>query len=690
MKKKVCAMLSAALLLSLAACGQPPAETLPTGTEPQPSEDPAAVWEGMAGSDTAILEKLKQAAAGSSFTYNGKAPVIDSCVTFEQPIPYRKVTGHFEGTKDRFAFYFPATFEGRFFQRLYPLEDENASEEIISFGAENGGYTVKSNSGSSYQLDAAAAALSRTIAAAYYQMDAQTHIFGYAYGGSGGSYQVIGAAENTTGVWDGFVPYITGLPTAIPNYFFTRAYARFFLEDKADAIEKEMNPGGSGDPYSVLETDLEKQIFKEVTDLGIPLRAWEDAEYVLRLDQGPEYLLGFAGTASAIDSSYVTDFWTKEGYLGTENSALGEAFRQARIVHDATILSVEYSGGRPTRLLLDYVPENLSKCTYQFVLLDKDGNECGELSGTLNGETGEFVLSGNNSGSLLLALKEGAQIRMDNSYFLAYLAYARYQVPKDPSYYAWDQYRDADGSPLYPQRINLGGIIADSQSGGALYDGHFDGKMIMVGNLLDCDAYVWDCDWYSKNVQSFYGDAYEGKFRLWYNDHADHIEFGPRSERLVQYDGIVERALIDLSDWVEKGIEPAQSTAYTLVGSQIEVPENANERHGVQPVVDLEVAQAKLITIHAGDTVDFCGLAQVPDGQGSVIQVEWDFLGNGSFETAEFGAPSPEISVTASYQYLNPGTYYAALRVTSEKNGNTNTTHANVENLDRVCIVVLP
>jgi hypothetical protein len=48
-------------------------------------------------------------------------------------------------------------------------------------------------------------------------------------------------------------------------------------------------------------------------------------------------------------------------------------------------------------------------------------------------------------------LRPGDQVRVDNSNFLAAQTYHRHQVP-DASFKPYDQFRGADGKPLYPQR----------------------------------------------------------------------------------------------------------------------------------------------------------------------------------------------------------------------------------------------
>ena len=222
-------------------------------------------------------------------------PVIDTETDVTSPVPLHKVSGHFEGTSVRFNFYFPPKrqWQGRFFHKVYPLQDENATDQDVSFGADSGAYTVQINGGSGYRADAAAAKFSKTVASAFYGKPGKK-IYGYIWGGSGGSYQTIGAIENSTGVWDGAVPFVVAVPTSIPNNFFVRTFARLVLEDKAPQIADAVRPGGSGHPYAGL-TAVQRAVLHEVTKMGVPLRAWDDYPYLLGLT-APDGLLGFAGT----------------------------------------------------------------------------------------------------------------------------------------------------------------------------------------------------------------------------------------------------------------------------------------------------------------------------------------------------------------------------------------------------------
>ncbi|MFD2329340.1 PKD domain-containing protein [Cohnella sp. GCM10020058] len=616
-------------------------------------------------------------------------PVIDSETDLAKPVPHHKVSGHFEGTDKKFAFYFPAKskFAGRFFQNVYPLQDERATDVNVSFGADSGAYTVQTNGGGGYRVDAAAAKFSKTVAADYYGWPGR--IYGYIYGGSGGSYQTIGALEGSEGVWDGAVPYITGVPTSIPNNFFIRAFARFVLEKKAPQIADAVSPGGSGNPYAGLNS-MEKAVLQEVTKLGVPLRAWEDYNYLLGLHDA-EGLLGFLTVLRSIDPSFVEDFWNKPGYLGTEQSALGELFRSSKVDTASTIAIVARDAQNAvTSFKLDQVPALTTPAYWlDFTLLAADGTTpVGKLSGSIDPATKVFTIGAGNAENVLSSVGAGAKLKIDNRWYLAALSYHRHQVPKALSYTAWNAFRAADGTPIYPQRpMEIGPMITQSVSGGAAYDGNIHAKVIMVVNLFDMDAYPWNADWYSARVKESLGNRYDDNFRVWYNDNADHIS-PARTPRLVQYDGLLQQALRDVSAWVEKGGAPARSTKHEVAGGQVTVPAKATERYGIQPVVDLTVGGVARIDVVAGQTVTLTAKIQAPPGSGKIVRTEWDLTGTGDYKTWAFGAPRPTANLSMKFKYAKPGTYYPAVRVTSQREGDTKTPFALIQNLDRVRIVV--
>lgn len=264
-------------------------------------------------------------------------PIIDSETEETAPVPHHRVHGHFEGTNVQFNIYLhaqteKAQWDGRFFQFTYPIAFPGspptslADDRAIGFALSSGGYAVQAGTSFvslGYRHSAAAAKFAETVAARYYGSDRP--IFGYLYGPSGGSFQTVGAAENTTGVWEGFVPLVQAVPQPTSYNFLGRAAAQLILGDKADQIQAALLPGGSGDPYEGLD-EAERVMLQELHALGIPWKGWEYPDYLLgRSDQYPN---GLASSAPlSYDPTYADDFWNTPGYLGTENSPLGVRVR---------------------------------------------------------------------------------------------------------------------------------------------------------------------------------------------------------------------------------------------------------------------------------------------------------------------------------------------------------------------------
>jgi len=219
-------------------------------------------------------------------------PFIDIDEWREAPVPHRYVHGGFASNSTRFSLYLPPAeqYQGRFFQHFTPVPDsENLAqsatgqEDRIGFSIASGAYFLETNGGgevsvpgggdptySAFRANAACAEYSRTVAR---EMYGEHRVYGYAYGGSGGAYRTIAAAENTDGVWDGFVPYVPGSPMAIPNVFCVRMHAMRILRDKFDGIVDALDAGGSGDALAGLNGE-ERAAFVEVTRMGFPPRSW--------------------------------------------------------------------------------------------------------------------------------------------------------------------------------------------------------------------------------------------------------------------------------------------------------------------------------------------------------------------------------------------------------------------------------
>jgi hypothetical protein len=602
-------------------------------------------------------------------------PEADVTVTF------RYVHGGFTGTPALFSMHFPLTaevYQGRFFQFTYPTWDENRTPQTIVFAISHGAYAVATNNGGigGYRVNAAAATYSRTIAAQMYGASAPTR--GYLYGASGGGFQTLGSMQNTSGVWQGAVPMVPGVPNAAPSFMAMQLLGLRVLGDKLPGIVDAVAPGGSGDPYADLNAE-QRAALREATLLGFPLRGWWQHEW---FNGGG--LMELMPLLYMLDPTYVDDFWADPGYAGSEPSV-----RDARIQHDATVTSV---AGAPTnQLVLSSVPAGSLLAAE---LRITKGAAAGHSIPIVRVRGNTLSFGPNANGEVLRAIQPGDLVQIDNSYALAIEYSPRYQVP-GPDQYGWDQFRGEDGKPLYPQRSSLMGLQVAEMSGGAVPDGHFDGKMIMLVSTIDIQAFPWSADWYQAKVLAAKGETLNDSYRLWFMDNAGHtalweMDAPDAQAHIVSYDGACQQALLDLDDWVKSGIQPPASAHYSVKpDAQVQLPATAGERLGVQPVVTLNANGAVRADVAVAEEVTFTATAQIPPSAGKLVQVEWDFQGAGDFpDMVKLSHPSSTVSVEATSTFAAPGTYFTVVRVTSQRNGIAEMPYTQVQNLARVRVVV--
>ena len=606
-------------------------------------------------------------------------------------VSFLYVHGGFTGTSALFAFYFPAAaqYQGRFFEATYPtLSQENAapgctsvgtSDCSVAFAISHGAYVVSTNNAggvptggaiAAYRTNAAAAKYSKVVAAQLYGPAAPAR--GYLYGPSGGAYQTVGSMENTSGVWDGAVPMVFGVPNAIPSFMTVELLALRVLSDKLPQIADAMEPGGSGNPYAGLTAE-QTSVLQEVTRLGFPLRGWW--QYATLNGGG---FLAVEGAVKAIDPTYVTDFWSTPGYEGSDPTV-----QAARIQYNTTVTGLAGTSG----LVLSNVPAG-----------DLTSADLVITSGPANGQTVSITsVSGNTvQVSSNPGITAGTTVRLDNSWLLAMQYYQRHQIPT-PNEYAWNQYLGANGVPLFPQRQVLVGPILNAVTGGSVANGHFNGKMIMLESAMDVQAYPWSADWYRQQAQAAMGASLDGSYRLWYMDNADHDPQGPAATtaanaaaHIVPYTGEVYQALLDLDAWVANGTPPPATTNYTVdSNTQVQLAPTAAQRMGVQPVVDLTANGGATANVTVGQPVTFAATAQAPPNAGPIVSAQWDFQGAGTFPVqAQIGAPTVSTSLQATYTYSQPGTYFPAIRVSSEQSGNAQAPYTQIQNLGRARVVV--
>lgn len=692
--------------------------------------------------DNLIGKQLKWEYSDTVFT----KPFIDIDEIRDSPEPHRYLHGGFsDGT--RFSLYFPISadsYEGRFFQYASPFPTSETSAQngmngdnlsMIGFAVKNGAYFLETNSGGqidftnggkaresdigAFRANAACAELSRVIAREIY---GPHRPYGYIFGGSGGAYRTIGCIENTQGVWDGAVPFVMGSPMAIPNVFAVRMNCMRMLRDKFPQIVDAMDAGGSGNPYKDLSQE-EYEALKEATRMGFPLHAWYAWDKM-----GVHGFRVLYQSMVAMDPTYFNhDFWNEEGYLGANPTAsllrdrvckptvitrlvgYDEASRLgvAEPVDSADQGSVDKAwavmgtnGEKPAAFEIGFnVPDGA------FI-----GGDMTVLSGKAKGAYIQLMdikgdvagLAPTNSDSIIALIHPGDSVLVDNSNFLACQTYYRHQVPSR-DYYVWDQFLDVNGKPIYPQRaINMGPLFAMGAAG-SVPSGKINSKVIVLESMMDSEAFPWQADWYRNRVREHLGNDYEDNFRLWYIDHGVHGNLMDAT-RTVSYSGIINQALLDLSQWCEKGIAPSPTSSYTIEDyGQVTLFGDADNRHGIQPIVNATVGNGeKRIEVKPGQPVVITVEASAPKGYGSIVKAVWadgkvlkpDLMDSTQLFTIEQdlkdAVPSDgtdKIVFTRTFTYDKPGTYFPTVKVSSQRDA-LNDPYTLIDNLDRVRIVV--
>jgi len=636
-----------------------------------------------------------------------KNPQIDLVEQRTNPVPHTFMHGFFPDTDARFAFYFPPPeqYEGRFI--LGPTHqltnNENGRNPIFAFAS--GAYLVATNLGGSenpllplpigaadtsirgYRVNTEAARFSRVVANEFYAESHGEHRpYGYIYGGSGGSYMTICTLQQTSGIFDGGVPFISANHMATPYTYNVRILALRLIRDtgvnKFPDVMDAIDPGGSGDPYATLNAE-QAEALREATQFGFPPRGWWD---YANMTQGALTLTALEVPIS--DPTYADDFWNVPGYAGFDDpfGTLASVRVQDPPMARTVVANLGFG------LILDSVPP-ASQAAGADLIADT-GLQAGD-KWPLVAVLGNLVIpfGGGFGFPPFSNVAPGDKVHIDNSLVIGLQYYNRYQDPNgDPEYYAWDTWRDENGDPIHVQRDVVTGLERATSSAGCVESGQFQGKMAVVNNLMDIDATPWYADWYRTQVEKFLGNKINDRYRLYYNDHAQHGN--PTSlaahARTVNYTGMLQQTVRNVAAWVEQGVNPPKSTVYEIVdGAQVVVPPTAGQRKGLQPVVDLLVNGGERADISVGDTVTFTAHIQVPPGAGKVVIAEWDFLGVGDYpDLADIGPIRPAVDLETTYTYTEPGTYFPVLRAASQRDGDPNDLLTRVNNIDRVRVVV--
>ncbi|MCI2048747.1 MAG: hypothetical protein LKJ76_03400 [Lachnospiraceae bacterium] len=675
-------------------------------------------------------------------------------------IRFRYFHGAFRNTSLKFSFCFPEKkedFKGRFFQYLSPFpgpDEETASlgktgaDDMVAFAVGHGAAFVESNMASAqafgnsadctqkYRSSACTAMYCRRIARE--KLGYEGHVFGYVYGGSGGAYKTFSCIEQTK-VWEGAVPVVPGCPAALPNVIFVRAHALRILRHRMDDIIEAVRAGSLNGIEDHMDQE-EKEAFHEVTAMGYPPEAWR--HYT---DGGDGSLAVLAPGIKASDPTYFTDFWEKEGYLGAVRG--GSAQRDRISVH-TTIREIclssdddEFAAAQKTGLSVGTADDGRNGVAsawkkkiaeadpgHPYITVDADlgkdpydsgltvtvesGSQAGKTlhiavvhKGRLYVGPGFLTADGKD---VIPQLKVGDSVFLDNSDYIAIQTYHRHQVP-NAEYKVWDQFRDGNGWPEYPQREKLLCYGFAKSGAGSLQNGRPTCKVISMASLADDSAFPWMADWYAQKVSENYGEKAGDLYRLWYNEHSFHGYTDPGWIDVVTYLPQLYQALLDVADWAEKGIVPSPGTKHEIEDGQVMIPARAGGRGGIQPSIELTANGKKRAEVKAGETVCFRAECELPAGTGRFTGADLSFDMDPSYPVhlqvktgipeniAAQGSPENGVYISADGEkalicsrakYEKPGTFYAYARIRAQRQGKADDLFTTIMNISEARIVV--
>jgi len=654
--------------------------------------------------------------------------------------PYRYLHGYFEGTAVKFSFFFPerSQYQGRFHQYLSPFpgpDEETASigrtgvNDRILFALYCGAYFVESNMGSAamfggapdstlcWKASAAVAEYSRVKAMEIYGC---SRPYGYVYGGSGGGYKTMACVENTQ-AWDGGVPYVIGSPVSLPNTITMHVQGQRVLRNAFPKILDALDAGGSGDPYEHLSKD-EADMLRELTRMGFPPAAWY-LEAWGEMDDGSLPVL--APGVKRSDPGYFEEFWTVPGYMGADpnSPAAKDRLQFTAVVRSVGLPGAADSAKNGLNGVDDAWKKQLAAGNGAYIEVEELPNgddlylkgvdmtfQTGAAKGKtlrlgemLRREHGGYLTIGSVYGmddlaAVLSAVRPGDTLLLDNSDYIAVQSYYRHQVPADRSFHAWDQFRDENGEPALPQR-NI--VMGYGFTGvGGPQDGQIQCKIINIQALMDESTCPWCSDWYRNKIIEATGS--DENHRNYFMERCMHGDTDARANYMVvNYMGALRQALIDIADWVEKGIKPLPRSGYTLgEDGQICLESDIYRRGGMQAEVTLTANGQKCAHVKPGEAVALEVCARMPRGAGEITEFRlcpqtetgsqiledmWPMtLPLKQYEEDSIHCARAKTVVS----YSEPGIYFAACRVASNRNGSAEEIFTQVLNLDRVRIVV--
>ncbi len=642
------------------------------------------------------------------------------------PIPYTEIKGYFRardiktnplpaGVTDSptlrqqdYVIRIPAKrfFRNRSMQIQHPVTENSIIDNRLAFT--NGAMSVNHvnagprNSSAHWRHHAAATKLAEDLVRKMYGTTGK--FYGYYWGCSGGGQMAQAAAEGQTGVWEGVIvvcPATRGKPAHA--FQWTGHFALAVSAEKRARLMALRAVGGGVNAldgltdaektllYSGLNEE-EKSVLNELLAAGYPLNEL-NTFLMLSPPVGTNEIF-------PLDPTYEDDFWSKPGYAGSNPPSYLSA---AKMDGFASITGIKRdAAGEIKSVQLDPatippVPaataSPIGTTGQRFYVYARDGQTrvvdpnshseaWGALSGALDRKTGVLKLSGNNSPVLLRALAAGGKIRVTNRFLLAAYFYPRHTIV--PGYYDYDQYRNADGTPKYPQRpFNAADVLTVKSGAGVLSLGNIKTKVMLFQNLSDFLAFPSWVAGYANTIEQRLGKAKADRMlRVYYQERGGHTNAG-----IVG--GVFNQALLDMMAWAEKGIPPKPSSqwAFELPLTQVILSPDAAVRRGLQPVVNVTVNGSDHAAVEVNQPVTLAAGLEMPPATGKIVQYDWTY--GTATDATILPQPLQKVTVTRTISFTAPGEYIIRLTANGQRDGLVNPANQTLaQNYKEVRVIV--
>jgi hypothetical protein len=227
-----------------------------------------------------------------------------------------------------------------------------------------------------------------------------------------------------------------------------------------------------------------------------------------------------------------------------------------------------------------------------------------------------------------------------------------------------DQYRNADGSPKYPQRKDLGALVHSSYRtmGGRIETGEIKTKIMILAGMADQLSWPIFNVGYAERVQKALGQSKANDMmRFYLHDNGSHTTGGGEP-------GIFQQSMQDLMAWVERGIAPPPSTRYAVRNGQVVGAENAAGRYGLQPVINFSANGGARAMVGVNQPVSLVATLEMPPKTGQIVQYQWTIAGTADAPTI-VEKPQTLVNVERTITFPAPGTYVVRLSVNGQRDG---------------------